>query len=269
MEAAGRRCRLLPPLCAACGRSCRREAVLCTRCARRLAAAEPLLGMGAGRARPGLVLGAPRGRRSQPRRRAQVPALAAGRRPDGRPDPVARTGSHAERRRGAGADRRRPAFAAAVSIPPVSSPAPSRSGSRPRLSVACAGAGADARSGAAGRSGSGTRRESRPVARRPAAFSSSTTSSPPAPRSPPAPKRCGPPERPALSPLRSPGASERQGCSSAGRPRIWSTSFRVRERLRRRSRCFLTWRCTSSASSRTEWIISGEVSRARRVTPFR
>ncbi len=37
---------LLPPLCAACGRSCRPEAVLCTRCARRLAAAEPLLGMG-------------------------------------------------------------------------------------------------------------------------------------------------------------------------------------------------------------------------------
>jgi predicted amidophosphoribosyltransferase len=37
---------LLPPLCAACGRSCRPDAVLCTRCARRLAAAEPLLGMG-------------------------------------------------------------------------------------------------------------------------------------------------------------------------------------------------------------------------------
>ncbi len=37
---------LLPPLCAACGRSCRPQAVLCTRCARRLAAAEPLLGMG-------------------------------------------------------------------------------------------------------------------------------------------------------------------------------------------------------------------------------
>ncbi len=37
---------LLPPLCAACGRSCRAEAVLCTRCGRRLAAAEPVLGMG-------------------------------------------------------------------------------------------------------------------------------------------------------------------------------------------------------------------------------
>lgn len=37
---------LAPPLCASCGRSCRPEAVVCTRCARRLAAAEPLLGMG-------------------------------------------------------------------------------------------------------------------------------------------------------------------------------------------------------------------------------
>lgn len=41
---------VVPPLCAACGRGCRREAVLCTRCARRLAAAEPLEGLGA----PGL-----------------------------------------------------------------------------------------------------------------------------------------------------------------------------------------------------------------------
>ncbi|MGE5282022.1 MAG: ComF family protein [Chloroflexota bacterium] len=38
---------LVPPLCAACGRSCRREAVICTRCRRRLAAAEPLTGLGA------------------------------------------------------------------------------------------------------------------------------------------------------------------------------------------------------------------------------
>jgi predicted amidophosphoribosyltransferase len=37
---------LAPPLCAACGRSCRPEAVLCTRCGRRLAAAEPLQGLG-------------------------------------------------------------------------------------------------------------------------------------------------------------------------------------------------------------------------------
>jgi predicted amidophosphoribosyltransferase len=37
---------LVPPLCAACGRPCRREAVLCTRCSRRLAEADPLLGMG-------------------------------------------------------------------------------------------------------------------------------------------------------------------------------------------------------------------------------
>jgi predicted amidophosphoribosyltransferase len=37
---------LAPPLCAACGRPCRLEAVLCNRCGRRLAAAEPLLGIG-------------------------------------------------------------------------------------------------------------------------------------------------------------------------------------------------------------------------------
>ena len=37
---------LAPPLCAACGRSCRAEAILCTRCARRLAAADPLRGVG-------------------------------------------------------------------------------------------------------------------------------------------------------------------------------------------------------------------------------
>lgn len=38
---------LIPPLCAACGRSCRAQAVICSRCARRLAAAEPLSGIGA------------------------------------------------------------------------------------------------------------------------------------------------------------------------------------------------------------------------------
>lgn len=38
---------LVPPLCAACGRNCRPQAVLCSRCARRLAAAEPLGGIGA------------------------------------------------------------------------------------------------------------------------------------------------------------------------------------------------------------------------------
>lgn len=38
---------LIPPLCAACGRSCRAQAVICSRCARRLAAAEPLVGVGA------------------------------------------------------------------------------------------------------------------------------------------------------------------------------------------------------------------------------
>ena len=38
---------LVPPLCAACGRSCRPQAILCSRCARRLATAEPLLGVGA------------------------------------------------------------------------------------------------------------------------------------------------------------------------------------------------------------------------------
>lgn len=38
---------LIPSLCAACGRSCRPEAVICSRCARRLAAAEPLVGVGA------------------------------------------------------------------------------------------------------------------------------------------------------------------------------------------------------------------------------
>ncbi len=42
---------LVPPLCAACGRSCRPEAVVCTRCARRLATPEPLLRQ---RAAPGL-----------------------------------------------------------------------------------------------------------------------------------------------------------------------------------------------------------------------
>jgi predicted amidophosphoribosyltransferase len=41
---------LVPPLCSACGRTCRREAIVCTRCARRLAAANPLEGIGA----PGL-----------------------------------------------------------------------------------------------------------------------------------------------------------------------------------------------------------------------
>lgn len=38
---------LVPPLCAACGRSCRTQAAICSRCARRLAAAEPLTGVGA------------------------------------------------------------------------------------------------------------------------------------------------------------------------------------------------------------------------------
>jgi predicted amidophosphoribosyltransferase len=38
---------LIPPLCAACGRSCRPQAVICSRCGRRLAAAEPLLGIAA------------------------------------------------------------------------------------------------------------------------------------------------------------------------------------------------------------------------------
>jgi predicted amidophosphoribosyltransferase len=37
---------VVPPLCAACGRACRPEAVLCNRCGRRLASAEPLLGLG-------------------------------------------------------------------------------------------------------------------------------------------------------------------------------------------------------------------------------
>lgn len=37
---------LAPPLCAACGRSCRPEAVVCNRCARRLAAADPIGGVG-------------------------------------------------------------------------------------------------------------------------------------------------------------------------------------------------------------------------------
>lgn len=37
---------LVPPLCAACGRSCRPGAVVCTRCGRRLAAADPLAGIG-------------------------------------------------------------------------------------------------------------------------------------------------------------------------------------------------------------------------------
>ena len=100
---------LVPPLCAACGRSCRPEAVVCTRCGRRLAAAEPLLGKGP----PGLDRAwssAPaRGCRPQPGRGAQVPPPAAGRRPDGRPDPVARPGSHAERR-----DRPGPAGAVAA-----------------------------------------------------------------------------------------------------------------------------------------------------------
>lgn len=38
---------LVPSLCAACGRSCRADAQLCPRCTRRLAEAEPLLGLGA------------------------------------------------------------------------------------------------------------------------------------------------------------------------------------------------------------------------------
>jgi len=37
---------LVPPLCAACGRACRPEATLCIRCTRRLAAMEPLAGVG-------------------------------------------------------------------------------------------------------------------------------------------------------------------------------------------------------------------------------
>ena len=101
-----------PPLCAACGRSCRPEAVVCTRCARRLAAAEPLLGSGPAGARPGLVLGAARGRRPRPGRGAEVPPPAAGRRPDGGPDPVAGAGAPAERRGRAGPARARAAAAA-------------------------------------------------------------------------------------------------------------------------------------------------------------
>ena len=37
---------LVPPLCATCGRSCRSDSVLCTRCSRRLAAGDPLEGVG-------------------------------------------------------------------------------------------------------------------------------------------------------------------------------------------------------------------------------
>lgn len=37
---------LVPPLCAACGRLCRHDATLCTRCSRRLAAQDPLEGVG-------------------------------------------------------------------------------------------------------------------------------------------------------------------------------------------------------------------------------
>jgi predicted amidophosphoribosyltransferase len=37
---------LIPSLCVACGHSCRPGAMLCTRCGRRLAAAEPIRGMG-------------------------------------------------------------------------------------------------------------------------------------------------------------------------------------------------------------------------------
>jgi len=65
------------------------------------------------------------------------------------------------------------------------------------------------------------------------------------------------------------GSPRPYGRASAGRPRIWSTSLRVRRRLRRRSRCFFTCRDMSSASSCTECVISGEHSRARSVTPFR
>ena len=47
------------------------------------------------------------------------------------------------------------------------------------------------------------------------------------------------------------------------------TARRVRRRLRRSARCFLTWRRMSSASSWIVWDISGEASWARRVTPLR
>ena len=170
---------LAPPLCAACGRSCRPEAVICTRCARRLAAAEPLLGKGP----PGLDRAwssAPHeGVAREPGRGAEVPPPAAGRRPDGGPDPVAGAGAHAERRDRAGAAGAARGCAAAASTRPASWRRRWPSGSTRRSSPAWRAAAAAGRSAAAAPSGSASRRGSRPPAPPRAASSSSTTCSPP------------------------------------------------------------------------------------------
>ena len=153
-----------PPLCAACGRSCRAEAVVCTRCARRLAAAEPLARQRAAGARPRLVLGPARGRRARPGRGAEVPPPAAGRRADGRADPVAGPGAPARAARSCRCrPRRRGSLAAAASTRPGRSPRRWRSGSASQL-CALPGprAAAAARSAGAAPSGSATRRGSTP-----------------------------------------------------------------------------------------------------------
>jgi hypothetical protein len=201
---------LAPPLCASCGRHCRPEAIVCSRCARRLAGADPIAGNGP----PGTDRAWSSAAHEDVARNL-VTALKFR-----RLLPVA----------GLMADRVQwlaPADLLSGTIVPVPA-APRASWQRPLPSGpgcpslrAWRGAARAASSAGAAPGGSATRPGSARRTRFPAAFCSSTTSSPPAPRSQLAPRPYALP-----APFASPPSPSRDGCEVWGE--VWGYPARAR-----------------------------------------